>query len=246
MNKVMIIGAASSIAQHTARLFAVQGADLYLVGRDGEAMRELADDLSVRGAGDVYTREMDAIEYAAHDALVQEAADQLGGLDAVLIAHGTLPDQAACTASFEYAREALEVNFVSVVSLLTPIANYMEEQKHGNIAVISSVAGDRGRQSNYVYGAAKGAVTIFLEGLRNRLHASGVHVLTIKPGFVLTPMTAHLDGSGLLWAQPEDVAQGIYEAMRKQRDEVYLPGFWELIMLIIRLIPERLFKRLKL
>ncbi|MGI9307673.1 MAG: SDR family oxidoreductase [Gammaproteobacteria bacterium] len=246
MNKIMVIGAGSTIAQHTARLFAADGANLCLVGRDGEAMQELADDLNVRGAGDVYTRAMDVVEYSAHDALIEEVADELGGIDAVLIAHGTLPDQAACAASFEDAREALEVNFMSVVSLLTSIANYMEQQESGNIAVISSVAGDRGRQSNYVYGSAKGAVTIFLQGLRNRLKASGVHVLTIKPGFVLTPMTAHLDGSGPLWAEPEAVAKGIYEAMHKRRDEVYLPRFWELIMLIIRLIPERFFKRLKL
>jgi short-subunit dehydrogenase len=141
---------------------------------------------------------------------------------------------------------ALDVNFLSVVSLLTPLANRFEANKHGTLAVISSVAGDRGRQSNYVYGAAKSGLDAFLQGLRNRLSKAGVHVVTVKPGFVATPMTAHLPQQGPLWAQPDDVAEGIVKAIDKQKDVVYLPGFWALIMLIIRLIPERIFKRLNL
>jgi len=140
----------------------------------------------------------------------------------------------------------MDINFLSVVSLLTPIANRFEENKRGTIAVISSVAGDRGRQSNYVYGAAKSGLDAFLQGLRNRRSKADVHVLTIKPGFVDTPMTAHIPERGPLWAQPEDVAKGIVSAIEKQKYVVYLPRFWSLIMLIIRSIPERIFKKLSL
>ena len=146
---------------------------------------------------------------------------------------------------YAYTEQALRTNFLSVVSLLTPIANQLEKQHYGCIAVISSVAGDRGRQSNYVYGAAKGALTIFLQGLRNRLQAANVCVLTIKPGFVDTPMTADLK-KGALWAKPESVAKGIYRAIKRRKNSVYLPWFWWPIMMVIRHIPEPIFKRLKL
>jgi short-subunit dehydrogenase len=132
-----------------------------------------------------------------------------------------------------------------VIALATVLANRFEAQRSGSIAVISSVAGDRGRQSNYVYGAAKGAVTLLLQGLRNRLSKSGVQVLTIKPGFVDTPMTAEFK-KGALWAKPDDIAHGIVSAIDRRRDVVYLPGFWRLIMLIIRHIPEPIFKRMSL
>jgi short-subunit dehydrogenase len=136
---------------------------------------------------------------------------------------------------------------LSVVSLLTPLANQFASKGRGLLAVISSVAGDRGRQSNYVYGAAKSGLDAYLQGLRNRLFKSGVQVLTIKPGFVDSPMTAHIEGrGGALWAQPEDIAQGIVKAIEKRKDVVYLPGFWALIMLIVRSVPEWLFKRLSL
>jgi decaprenylphospho-beta-D-erythro-pentofuranosid-2-ulose 2-reductase len=163
----------------------------------------------------------------------------------VLIAHGTLPDQQACEASYDVTRREMEVNALSVISMLTYLANHFEKQGHGSLAIISSVAGDRGRQSNYVYGSAKAAVTVFLGGLRNRLHGAGVHVLTIKPGFVDTPMTSEFP-KGPLWASPEKVAKGIHKAILKRRDVVYLPGFWRMVMRIIREIPEPVFKRLKL
>jgi short-subunit dehydrogenase len=162
-----------------------------------------------------------------------------------LIAHGTLPDQKACEASVELLQQEIDNNGLSVVALCTRLANLMEPRGQGTIAVISSVAGDRGRQSNYVYGAAKGMVTRFLQGLRNRLARKGVQVLTIKPGFVDTPMTAAFP-KGLLWAKPESVAQGIVAAVDRKKDVVYLPGFWCLIMMIIRHIPEFIFKKLSL
>ena len=166
-------------------------------------------------------------------------------MDTVLIAHGTLPDQKSCEQSFETARREFEINALGVMSLLTHAANRFERQGFGTLAVIGSVAGDRGRQSNYVYGAAKGAVSIFLQGLRNRLNTRGVRVLTIKPGFVDTPMTADF-AKGILWSDPEQVAGGIYKAIEKKKDIVYLPWFWSPVMRMIRGLPETIFKRLHL
>lgn len=243
--KILIVGATSAIAAATARLFAESGHDLFLAARDPDKLDATADDLRVRGAGQVKTATLDVLDYDRHEAILKSAIDALGGLDSVLLAHGTLPDQAACEQSFDETRRELEINALSSISLLTLVANYFEAEGAGQIAVISSVAGDRGRQSNYVYGAAKGALSTFLQGLRNRLYKSGVHVLTIKPGFVDTPMTAGFE-KGPLWASPEQVARGIVRALEKETDVTYLPWFWRYIMLVIKLIPERLFKRLSL
>ena len=246
MSQVLIIGATSAIAQAVARLYAESGAKLFLVARDASRLDAVADDLRVRGAIAVDCLAADLTEYDRHPEIVAAAFDALSGLDTVLVAHGILPDQNSCQSSVAETMLSMDINFLSVVSLLTPIANLLEEKKRGTIAVISSVAGDRGRQSNYVYGAAKSGLDAFLQGLRNRLSKAGVHVLTIKPGFVDTPMTAHIPERGLLWAQPEDVAKGIVNAIDRQKDVVYLPRFWALIMLIIRSIPERIFKKLSL
>jgi len=243
--RLLICGATSAIASAAARCSAASHDLLFLVGRDPEKLRVVADDLRVRGATQVETFVMDMNEIARHQMVLDECARRLGGIDAVLIAHGTLPDQAACQASFDAARAELETNFMSVVSLLTLAGNYCERQGKGTIAVISSVAGDRGRQSNYIYGTAKGAVSIFLQGLRNRLHRRGVRVITIKPGFVDTPMTANFPKNPL-WADPSSVGRGVYRALCDGRDVVYLPWFWRPIMLLIRSVPERMFKRLSL
>ena len=245
MKRVLIIGASSAIAEAAARLWAVQGASLFLVARKAERLQAIAADLSVRGAAKVGTQVMDATDVAAHAAMLDAALVELGGIDIALIAHGTLPDQKACEASVELTLKEIDNNGLSVIALATRLANLLETQGSGCIAVISSVAGDRGRQSNYVYGAAKGMVTRFLQGLRNRLAKKGVQVLTIKPGFVDTPMTAAFK-KGALWAQPDDVARGILAAIEKGKNEVYLPGFWWLIMAIIRHIPEPIFKKLSL
>ena len=245
MRRILIVGATSAIAQEVSKRFASAGESLFLVARDGTKLDSVAQDLRVRGAAKVACKVMDVNDFEAHEPLVQAAADALGGLDGVLIAHGTLPDQKACEADFAVAERELKTNFLSVVSLLTPIANRFEAQRGGFIAVISSVAGDRGRGSNYLYGAAKGGVSLFLQGLRNRLHPAGVSVITIKPGFVDTPMTADIDKNAL-FAQPERVAAGIVKAVEQKREVVYLPPFWRAIMLLIRAVPEPIFKRLKL
>ncbi len=245
VEKIFIFGATSAIAQATARLFAADNACFFLVARDGAKLGAVKDDLLARGAPWVKTALCDAGDFERHRSLVDDAFNALTRMDFALLAHGTLPDQTACNASFRRLSQAFETNALSVMSLLTHLANRFEKQGCGTIGAISSVAADRGRQSNYAYGAAKGAVSIFLQGLRNRLHGAGVHVLTVKPGFVDTPMTAGFD-KGLLWASPDDIARGIYRAVARKQNVVYLPGFWRPVMRILREIPERLFKRLKL
>ncbi len=245
MRKMLIIGATSEIAQATAKLFAEQHDALFLVGRNADKLEAIAADLKVRGAHQVDYMALDLNEFDQHLSMIEQADQRLEGIDTVLVAHGTLDDQKACEQDYAKTEQALRTNFLSVVSLLTPIANRLEKQHYGCIAVISSVAGDRGRQSNYIYGTAKGALTLFLQGLRNRLHSANVCVLTIKPGFVDTPMTASFK-KGALWAKPETIAYGIYRAIKKRKNSVYLPWFWWQIMMIIRLMPEAIFKRMKL
>ncbi|MBL8299235.1 MAG: SDR family oxidoreductase [Rhodanobacteraceae bacterium] len=245
MRRIIIIGATSAIAEATARLFAARGDALCLVGRDASRLAVIAADLGVRGAVRAATATLDVTDFAAHAAVLDEAERELGGLDTVLIAHGTLSNQSECETSVDALRREYDINALSVMALLTPIANRFAQQGFGDIAVISSVAGDRGRMSNYVYGSAKAAVTAFLSGLRQRLQKSGVNVLTIKPGFVDTPMTRDFP-KGALWAQPDTIAQGIVKAIEKRRSVVYLPWFWLGIMGVIRSVPEFVFKRLRL
>jgi len=245
MQRILIVGATSAIAEATARRFAARGAQLYLVARDAERLQNLASDLSIRGAAVAGLAVLDVNDVARHEAVLEEAARALDGIDVALIAHGTLGDQARCEQSFALTLEELNTNAVSVISLLTHLANRFAAQRHGSIAVVSSVAGDRGRASNYVYGAAKGAVNVFMQGMRGRLHDSGVHVLTIKPGFVDTPMTAAFK-KGMLWSQPEKIAAGIERALERRKDVVYVPSWWWLVMAVIKLIPEALFKRTSL
>ncbi len=245
MRKVLIIGATSAIAEATARILAARGDALYLVARNQARLGAIAADLLVRGSPRVGSEVLDANDVAGHEAMLARAESLLGGYDTVLIAHGTLSDQKACEASVDLTLREINTNGLSVVALLTLVANRFAQQRTGTIAVISSVAGDRGRGSNYVYGSAKALVTTFLSGLRQRLAKVGVNVVTLKPGFVDTPMTAAFP-KGPLWARPEAVAQGIVKAMDRQRNTVYLPGFWWAIMFIIRSIPERVFLRLSL
>lgn len=245
MKKILVIGAGSAIAHSTSRIYAGRGDSLFLVGRDAATLGSLCADLKVRGAPMTGMHVMDVNNLTAHAGMLADAENSLGGLDVVLIAHGTLSDQPKCEQSSELTMHELSTNALSYVALLTRMANRFEQKKAGTIVVISSVAGDRGRQSNYVYGSAKALVTAFSSGLRQRLYKSGVAVVTIKPGFVDTPMTAAFP-KGPLWAKPEQVAAGIVKAADRGATVVYLPGFWRLIMLVIRSIPESLFRRLKL
>lgn len=245
MSRILVIGATSAIAHAVARKYASLGAQLVLVARDDKKLADCAADLRVRGAQRVDTLQADANDFAVQPAWIARAFDALQRVDVVLIAHGTLSDQNHCQQSVDALLQEFNTNALSAMTILTDIANRLEKQGHGTIAVISSVAGDRGRASNYVYGSAKAAVTTFLSGLRGRLQKAGVQVLTIKPGFVDTPMTAAFK-KGVLWATPDQIADGIVHAIQKRRDVVYLPWFWRYIMLIICHIPELVFKRLPL
>ena len=245
MKHILMIGATSAIAEATARMLARRGDSLYLLARNQDRLSSLAEDLKIRGAASVAWRRFDVNEDGVQADALAAAFASLGTVDVALVAHGTLPDQRACQTDPKAVLAALHANAVSTLSLLTQLANSLEKQRSGTLAVITSVAGERGRQSNYVYGAAKAMVSVFLQGLRNRLHRSGVTVLDIKPGLVDTPMTAGFE-KGVLWAAPETVAAGIVRALDAGRSVVYLPWFWRYLMLIIRNIPERIFKRLAL
>ena len=245
MRRILIIGATSAIAEASARVWASRGAALYLVGRDPARVAAIAADLRIRGAAIAAHEAQDVNDFAAHEAMLDRAALILGGFDIVLIAHGTLNDQRACEESVDLAMQGIRTNALSVVALCTRIAPRLCAQGSGTLAVISSVAGDRGRRSNYVYGSAKALVSTYLSGLRQRLHPIGVRVLTIKPGLVDTPMTAALR-KGPLWASPQGVAAGIVRGIERRRDVIYLPPFWRPMMWIIRWIPEGLFKRITL
>ena len=244
MKKILIIGATSTIAQQTARRLCDENVAMHLLGRDLEKLKDIAADLQVRGAS-VTMSVIDFNDLAMHDTIMKNSIAQLDGIDLAVMAYGTLPEQHLCEHDVELATREITTNFLSAQSLLSYIANQMESQGFGTIAAISSVAGDRGRKSNYIYGSAKAGLTVYLQGLRNRLAVKNVHVLTIKPGFVDTPMTREFK-KGLLWVGPDKVAQDIVRAIRKKQDVLYTPWYWQWIMLIIKLIPERIFKKMNL
>jgi short-subunit dehydrogenase len=243
--RILIVGATSGMAEAAARVWAQRGERLYLLGRDAERLQALAADLKVRGADIAGVGHFDAADLASHPAAVGAALAALGGLDVALLAQGVLGDQAASAADAATALKELTVNALSIVSIATPLANALEAQGHGSLAIISSVAGERGRQSNYVYGSAKALVTAFASGLRNRLAPQGVNVVTILPGFVATAMTAHLK-QGPLFASAATAGRLIVKAVDERKAVAYVPGFWRLIMAIIKAIPEPIFKKLKL
>lgn len=245
MSNILILGATSAIAKQTTRLFAADEHTLYLVARNEDKLSSMKQDMLVRGANDVNYESLDLTDETQHEDLIKRATESMGTIDTVLIAYGTLGDQKFSEKNYKNTLKELQINCLSVISLLTILANQLEQQQSGTIAVISSPSGDRGRQSNYVYGTAKGALTIFMQGLRNRLSKSKVHVLTIKPGFVDTPMTKDFK-KGMLWVSPEVISKGIYKAIKKKREVAYLPFFWRYIMLIIKSIPEKIFKYLSL
>ncbi|WP_263261169.1 SDR family oxidoreductase [Pseudomonas sp. RIT-PI-S] len=246
MKKVLIIGATSAIASACARLWAGEHCEFFLVARSEEKLELTAADLQARGAGRIHRYLMDAMAFDEHPRMLGHCLDALGQIDIALIAHGTLPDQPQCEREVAVAIEQFNNNATSVIALGTLLANHFERQRCGTLAVISSVAGDRGRGSNYLYGAAKAAVTTFCDGLQARLFKVGVHVVTIKPGFVDTPMTQGLPLPGPLVASPARVAQRIVQGISSRATTLYAPGFWALIMWVIRAIPQPLFKRLKL
>jgi short-subunit dehydrogenase len=240
-----VLGATSKIAQEIARLAAVDRKNLLLVGRRPERLAIVAGDLVARGAATVEYVSTDLADIASHSALVDEVLAKMPGFDTILLAYGTLSEQARAEDSAEYALSELATNFTSAVSLLTRLSNVLIQRHSGCIAVITSVAGDRARRSNYIYGTAKGALALFAQGLRAKLFSSGIRVLTIKPGPVDTPMTANMPGSRK-FADPQAVANVIYrEIEHGHRDILYVPSYWGWVMMAIRHIPERIGKKLK-
>jgi short-subunit dehydrogenase len=246
MTKYAVFGATSAIAEHTARSLVAPGDRFFLVARQSEKMERIAADLRVRGAAHVSTVTYDFSYLDGITQLVDQATSDLGAIDQALIAFGTLTDQANAEKSGDYSAKEITINFTSPALLAQSVANHMKANGKGLIAIITSVAGDRGRSSNYVYGSAKGGLQLFAQGLRHKLAASGIEVLDIRPGFVDTPMTRDFR-KGPLWAKPSAVGASIAKAMRENKGgRLYVPFFWAFIMLIIRSVPTALFHKTKL
>ena len=242
---VLILGATSSIARSTAEAFAEKGHSIYLAGRDAVELERLASDLRIRYRTEVRHGVFEAEDYVSHTSFIERVREEMGGLEGVLLAFGYLGEQHLAARDSTERVAVIARNLTGAINLLEPCAACLERQGSGFIIGISSVAGDRGRQSNYIYGSAKGGFTIYLQGLRNRLFPSGVRVMTVKPGFVDTAMTYGMPGLFLV-APPAYVGEQIVRALEKGRDVAYIPWFWRYIMLVLKLLPESIFKRLRL
>jgi decaprenylphospho-beta-D-erythro-pentofuranosid-2-ulose 2-reductase len=243
--KILVLGATSGIAEATCRIWATQGASLFLVARNPQKLAAVAADLRTRGATYVGTAVADLDDTDNHPELLAHAVNSLTGMDIAYLAHGILGDQAEAERDFNTAAQIIYTNYMAPVSLLTWLANFCVQRHAGTLAVISSVAGDRGRKSNYLYGSSKAGLSAFLAGLRNRVDREGVTVLTIKPGPTRTAMTAAMPNSEK-FADVDSVAESIVSAIDKRKDVLYVPFQWQPIMFIIRNLPERIFKKLNL
>ena len=244
MKKVVILGATSGIALEVQRQLARRACELLLLARSHERLAQLQSDLRVRGAPQMVVQAADPSAISQHPEIIAFASSASPDFDTVLLAYGSMHDQRLAATSIEVLTEELQVDFVSAAAILTLFAAELERRRSGCIAAISSVAGDRGRRSNYVYGSAKGGLALFLQGLRSRLDPAGVRVVTIKPGPVRTPMTDQLPNS-MHFADPRRVARDIVRTLaRGSPDILYTPAIWRYIMLVVRLIPEGLLKRL--
>ncbi|MFH2219305.1 MAG: SDR family oxidoreductase [Pseudomonadota bacterium] len=238
---LLVLGANSYIAQAIARKFAdAERANLYLASRKLSLLQKKARDIEIRYPVKAVPLFFDAVDYGSHIEFYNRLDPKPEG---VVLAFGYLGDQDLAQRSFHEAKRIVEANFIGAVSILEVVAADFEKRGHGFFIGISSAAGDRGRQSNYIYGSAKSALNTYLSGLRNRLHAKNIHVMTVLPGFVRTKMTDNLKLPGLLTAEPEAVAEDVYKGYQKGRDIVYTKWFWRWIMFIIRAIPEKVFKR---
>lgn len=243
MSTVLILGAASDMAVALARRFAKEGYDIQLAARSSERLASFQSDLQVRANIKCSVHEFDALDFQQHAVFFDSLPVKP---DITISVFGLLGENETALKDWNHAEKIIHSNYTGAVSILNIIANYYEQQKAGVIVGISSVAGERGRQSNYMYGSAKAGFTAYLSGLRNRLYRAGVHVLSVQPGFVNTKMTSELKLPPLLTAQPEEVADAVFNAVKTKKNTVYVKWFWRYIMLIIRNIPEFIFKKLKL
>lgn len=239
MAYVLIIGAKSDIAKATAREYAKNGYDLYLAGRNINELQSMQSDIKIRSDVNVELKEFDITDFNSHEQFFNSLDPKPIG---TIVVAGYMADQKECESDWNKTLNTINVNYTGAVSILNIVANAYEKDKDGFIVGVSSVAGDRGRKANYIYGSSKAAFSAYLSGLRNRLYPSGVHVLTVKPGFVATKMTEHLDLPVKLTAQPEQVAKDIFNAQQKAQDVLYTKSIWRLIMLILKHIPEWKFK----
>lgn len=243
MKNVLILGATSDMAQAIAKKYAAEGWGLSLAALEPELLEPIAGDLRVRSAADIQAYVFDATDFASH----QPFYDRLEiKPDAVVCVFGYMGDQLLARTDFDEVRKTIEINFMGAVSMLNIVAADFEKRGEGAIAGVSSVAGDRGRQSNYIYGSAKAGFTAYLSGLRSRLAKSGVHVMTVKPGFCRTKMTENMELPAALTASPEQVANAVYRGLEKKRNVVYTLWMWRWIMLVIQHIPECIFKKMGL
>jgi len=243
--RILVLGATSGIAEACIRLWANRGDVLYLVARNADKLAVVAADARTRGASHVGLAVANLDDTAAHAEVLSHGINSLGGLDVAFLALGVLGDQGDAEKNFATADQILHTNFVAPVSLLTWLANYTAQRRAGTLAVLSSVAGERGRKSNYVYGSSKAGLTAFVDGLRNRIDRDGVRVMTIKPGPVKTAMTEGMKGSAK-FADVDAVAASLVKAIDHGDDVVYVPGIWRVIMAVIRAIPDRIFKKMNL
>ncbi|MCK4875295.1 MAG: SDR family oxidoreductase [Sulfurimonas sp.] len=243
MSYVLIIGAKSDIAKEIARTYAKNGYNLYLAARKAEELEDLKQDIQVRSGVEVKLQEFDITAYDTHEEFYSSLEEKPLG---VIVVSGYMVEQKLAQEDFNESLQTINVNYTGAVSILNIIANDFEQERRGFIVGVSSVAGDRGRKANYIYGSAKAAFSAYLGGLRNRLFDSGVQVLTVKPGFVNTKMTENLDLPEKLTAEPEDVANDIYNAQQKGRNVLYTKSIWMLVMLIIKHIPEFMFKKMSI
>ncbi|WP_321778210.1 SDR family oxidoreductase [Sulfurimonas sp.] len=243
MSYVFIVGAKSDIAKEVARVYAKNGYNLYLSARDTSELEELATDIQVRSGVEVKLVELDVTKYKTHEKIYEDLEEKPLG---VIYVAGFMADQDEAQEDWSKSLNTINVNYTGAVSFLNIVANDFEKQRRGFIVGVSSVAGDRGRKTNYIYGSAKAAFSTYLSGMRNRLHEAGVSVLTVKPGFVATKMTEGLDLPEKLTAQPQEVADDIFSAQQSGHNTLYTKWMWRYIMLIIKHIPEFIFKKMSI
>ena len=244
--QVVFFGATSEVAQQVIRLHAEKGDRLRLIARNKERLDAVAQDAATRGAEIIETVCSDLGDIEEIGTLTHSLTEACNEATIWYFFQGVLPNQKESEGDWQIVQDAIDTNFTGIAKSLHYIANHIEQHSGGTVVVITSVAGLRGRQSNYIYGTSKGSLNIYLQGLRNRLYKSNGHVLTVMPGFIKTGMTDGFDRDGPLWATPEQVANDIYRSMQRRRNICYTPWFWRYIMLIIQHIPEFVFKRLKL
>jgi short-subunit dehydrogenase len=242
---VLVLGATSGIAKAIALELGLKGHDLYLAGRDADELSRIQADVRLRTKANVWTGEFEAGRIDLHGLYFEEARVTCGTIEGVVLAFGYLGDQARAERDRDEACRIIEANYTGAVSILLEAAKYLESEGRGWIVALGSVAGDRGRQSNYIYGSAKAGLAVFLQGLRARLYKAGVHVMTVKAGPVDTGMTFGMEKLPLL-TSPQAVAKSTVKALAKRADVVYLPWPWRPIMAVLRAVPERLFKRTSL